>query len=127
MKQINLKLTAVNWKNSIIEARDTTARTCFHYKAWKAHAQLHLSRVGLCDLHNEIFSPTKKYWEFHQDNRNFKKRKTNRRKSVLSNKHSCILKSTLRLILSTKITIKDHDVKKSKSTKGYHLGWTREF
>ena len=54
----------------------------FTYKAWKANAQLHLSRVGLSDLHNEIFSPTGKYWEFRQDNRNFKKRKTNQKERL---------------------------------------------
>ena len=48
MKQIILKLTAVNWQSRMIEARVTTARTCLHLQSLeRAHAQLHLSRVGL--------------------------------------------------------------------------------
>ena len=77
MKQINLKLSI--GKTALSKLVTQLLGPAFTYKAWKAHAQLHLSRVGLCDLHKEIFSPTEKYWEFRQDNRNFKKRKTNQK------------------------------------------------
>ena len=77
MKQISLSWTAVNWKNSFIEAHVTTAGTCVHLLSLqRAHAQLHSPRVGFKHLLNETFLPNEKNWKYH-DKRSFEKRKTN--------------------------------------------------
>ena len=42
------EMTAFNLQNSLIEGHVTNARTCLHLQNMeRAHAQLHLSRVGL--------------------------------------------------------------------------------
>ena len=56
MKQIILKMTAVNWQNNVIEGPVTTARTSLHLQSVeRAHAQLHLSRVTLTVYLAKIF------------------------------------------------------------------------
>ena len=42
------KLSDANWKSSMIETSVTALRYCLHLESLQtAHAQLHLSRVGL--------------------------------------------------------------------------------